>query len=170
MAGEAMPSCCSWPARRRLSPAWARAIATLAMRFILLLIITIAVAEVAPDCAGHLLLMAAGALWASVVGLILGALARAERSTRFRGNCAAAIDGVTAADALAAIAGAPVRLAVRAQAYALPRHCRPAALAVARSPSALDRAHRRVAGGMADRCVPSQDDATCARRGGWRAG
>ncbi len=59
-----------------------RPIATLALRFILLLIIAIAVAETAPDRAGLLLLMAAGALWTSVVALILGALARARSGQR----------------------------------------------------------------------------------------
>lgn len=59
--------------------AMGRPVAPMAIRFILLLIITIAVAETITDRAGLLLLIAAGALWTAAVSLMLGALARARR-------------------------------------------------------------------------------------------
>lgn len=61
--------------------AMGRPVSTMAIRFILLLIVTIAVAENVPDRAGLLLMIAAGALWTSVLSLVLGALARAGRSS-----------------------------------------------------------------------------------------
>ena len=60
-----------------LVAAMGRPVSTMAIRFILLLIITMAVAENIPDRAGLLLLIALGALWTSVLSLLLGALARA---------------------------------------------------------------------------------------------
>ncbi len=57
--------------------AMGRPVSTLAIRFILLLIITVAVAENIPDRAAMLLLMAAGALWTSALSLAFGVLARA---------------------------------------------------------------------------------------------
>jgi uncharacterized membrane protein YccC len=54
-----------------------RPVTTMAIRFILLLVITVAVAENMPDRAGLLLLIAAGALWTSILSLLLGAVARA---------------------------------------------------------------------------------------------
>jgi hypothetical protein len=57
-----------------------RPVAPLAIRFILLLIITIAVTESIGDRPGFLLLIAVGALWTAAVSLLLGALARARRS------------------------------------------------------------------------------------------
>jgi Fusaric acid resistance protein-like len=59
--------------------AMGRPVATMAIRFILLLIITITVAENIPDRVGLLFLIAAGALWTSAMSLLLGALARARR-------------------------------------------------------------------------------------------
>jgi Fusaric acid resistance protein-like len=59
--------------------AMGRPVASMAIRFILLLIITITVAENIPDRAGLLFLIAFGALWTSAVSLLLGALARARR-------------------------------------------------------------------------------------------
>ena len=56
-------------------------VATMAIRFVLLLIITMAVAENVPDRGGLLLLIAAGALWTSAVSLFLGALMRATRGS-----------------------------------------------------------------------------------------
>lgn len=56
--------------------AMGRPVAGMAIRFILLLIITMAVADNVPDRAGLLLLMAVGALWTSILSLVLGALAR----------------------------------------------------------------------------------------------
>jgi Fusaric acid resistance protein-like len=58
--------------------AMGRPVATMAIRFILLLVITVAVAENVPDRAGLLLLIAVGALWTSGLSLALGALARAR--------------------------------------------------------------------------------------------
>ena len=60
--------------------AMGRPVSTIAIRFILLLIITMAVAENIPDRTGLLLLIAAGALWTSFLSLVLGALARAAGS------------------------------------------------------------------------------------------
>jgi len=57
--------------------AMGRPVSGMAIRFILLLIITMAVAENVPDRAGLLLLIAVGALWMSALSLVLGALARA---------------------------------------------------------------------------------------------
>ena len=57
--------------------AMGRPVTPMAIRFILLLIITVAVAENMPDRAGLLLLIAVGALWTSLLSLALGALARA---------------------------------------------------------------------------------------------
>jgi hypothetical protein len=57
--------------------AMGRPVSGMAMRFVLLLIIAMAVAENTPDRAGLLLLMAVGALWTSILSLALGALARA---------------------------------------------------------------------------------------------
>ncbi len=59
--------------------AMGRPVAPMAIRFIMLLIITITVAENIPDRAGLLFLIAVGALWTSAVSLLLGALARARR-------------------------------------------------------------------------------------------
>lgn len=59
--------------------AMGRPVAPLAIRFILLLIITITVIESVGDRAGLLLLIAAGMLWTAAVSLVLGALARARR-------------------------------------------------------------------------------------------
>jgi hypothetical protein len=61
-----------------LVAAMGRPVASLAIRFILLMIITLAVAENGTDRGGLLLLMAAGALWTCAVSLFLGALARAR--------------------------------------------------------------------------------------------
>lgn len=61
--------------------AMGRPVSTMVIRFILLLIITMAVAENIPDRAGLLLLIAAGALWTSLLSLALGALARAAGSS-----------------------------------------------------------------------------------------
>ena len=54
-----------------------RPLAVMAMRFVLFLIIAITVAETSSDRGGVSALILAGALWASAVGLALGALARA---------------------------------------------------------------------------------------------
>jgi len=59
--------------------AMGRPVAPMAIRFILLLIITVTVAENIPDRAGLLFLIVAGALWTAAVSLLLGALARARR-------------------------------------------------------------------------------------------
>ena len=59
--------------------AMGRPVATWAIRFVLLLIITVAVAHTVADRAGLLALMAAGALWTALVSLALGVLARARR-------------------------------------------------------------------------------------------
>jgi Fusaric acid resistance protein-like len=56
--------------------AMARPVSSIAIRFILLLIIAMAVAETVPDRGGLLLLMAVGALWTCALSLALGALAR----------------------------------------------------------------------------------------------
>jgi len=61
-----------------LLAAMGRPVAPVAIRFILLLVITITVAENIPDRAGILFLIAAGALWTAAVSLLLGALARAR--------------------------------------------------------------------------------------------
>ena len=53
-----------------------RPLAVMAMRFVLFLIIAIAVAETASNQPGFAVLILVGALWASAVGLALGALAR----------------------------------------------------------------------------------------------
>jgi len=50
-----------------------------AMRFVLFLVIIIAVADATPNRAGLVLLIAAGALWTSVVSLLLGVLIRRRR-------------------------------------------------------------------------------------------
>jgi Fusaric acid resistance protein-like len=55
-----------------------RPVAPLAIRFILLMVITFAVAENVSDRGGLLLLIAAGALWTCAVSLFFGALARAK--------------------------------------------------------------------------------------------
>jgi Fusaric acid resistance protein-like len=55
-----------------------RPVAAIAVRFILLLVIAVSVMENTPDRGGLLVLMAAGALWTSVVNLLLGALMRAR--------------------------------------------------------------------------------------------
>jgi len=55
-----------------------RPIASMAIRFILLLVITITVAENIPNRAGLLFLIAVGAFWTAAVSLLLGALARAR--------------------------------------------------------------------------------------------
>lgn len=60
-----------------LLAAMGRPVSGMAIRFILLLIITIAVAENIPDRAALLLMIAVGALWTSLLSLALGALARA---------------------------------------------------------------------------------------------
>ena len=57
--------------------AMGRPVTPMAIRFILLLIITVAVAENMPDRGGLLLLIAVGALWTSLLSLAFGALARA---------------------------------------------------------------------------------------------
>jgi hypothetical protein len=49
----------------------------MAIRFILFLVVAVAIAEDMPDRLGLLLAMGAGALWSSAVNLLLGALARA---------------------------------------------------------------------------------------------
>ncbi len=61
-----------------LLAAMGRPVAPLAIRFILLMIITFAVAESVPTRGGLLLLVATGALWTCAVSLFLGALARAN--------------------------------------------------------------------------------------------
>ncbi len=53
-----------------------RRVATIAVRFILLLLIAVTVTENTPDRGGLLLLMAAGALWTSGASLLIGALLR----------------------------------------------------------------------------------------------
>ena len=63
-----------------LIAAMGRPISTMAIRFILLLIITVAVAENMSNRGGLLLLIAAGALWTSALSLLLGALERATGS------------------------------------------------------------------------------------------
>jgi hypothetical protein len=62
-----------------LLAAMGRPVAPMAIRFILLLVIAVTVADSITDRAGLLFLIAAGALWASTVSLLLGALARARR-------------------------------------------------------------------------------------------
>lgn len=57
--------------------AMGRPVAAMAIRFILLLVITVAVAETVPDRTVLLLLIIIGALWTSALSLVLGALARA---------------------------------------------------------------------------------------------
>jgi Fusaric acid resistance protein-like len=56
--------------------AMGRPVASIAIRFILLLVITVAVADTITDRGGLLFLIAAGALWTSMASLLLGALAR----------------------------------------------------------------------------------------------
>jgi hypothetical protein len=60
--------------------AMGRPVSSIAIRFILLLIIAMAVAENIAERAGLLLLIAVGALWTSLLSLALGALARAAGS------------------------------------------------------------------------------------------
>ena len=60
--------------------AMGRPVSSIAIRFILLLIIAMAVAENIADRAGLLLLISVGALWTSLLSLALGALARAAGS------------------------------------------------------------------------------------------
>ncbi len=60
-----------------LIAAMGRPIAPMAIRFILLLVITVAVAETSADRGGLLLPITAGALWTSLLSLAIGALARA---------------------------------------------------------------------------------------------
>jgi hypothetical protein len=62
-----------------LLAAMGRPVAPMAIRFILLLVITVTVADNVTDRDGLLFLIAAGALWTSAVSLLLGALARARR-------------------------------------------------------------------------------------------
>jgi Fusaric acid resistance protein-like len=62
-----------------LLAAMGRPVAPMAIRFILLLVITITVAENIADRAGLLFLIAVGAFWTAAVSLLLGALARARR-------------------------------------------------------------------------------------------
>ena len=104
-----------------LAAAMGRPVAPLAIRFILLMIITLAVADTVPARGGLLLLIAAGALWTCAVSLFLGALAR------LRGGAAAAPEQApppltlkSAADALATCAQASRRLAICVAADALP--------------------------------------------------
>jgi hypothetical protein len=61
-----------------LVAAMGRPVTPLAIRFIFLMVITLAVAENGSDRGGLLLLMAAGALWTCAASLFLGALARAR--------------------------------------------------------------------------------------------
>ena len=58
--------------------AMGRPVASMAIRFILLLVITMAVAENIPNRSGLLLLIGAGALWTCALSLFLGALARSR--------------------------------------------------------------------------------------------
>ncbi len=58
---------------------YSRALAVATVRFVLFLVIILAVADATPDREGLLLLLAAGALWSSVLSLLLGTLARRSR-------------------------------------------------------------------------------------------
>ncbi len=149
-----------------------RPLAVMAMRFVLFLIIAITVAETASDRGGVAVLILAGALWASAVGLALGALARVmpgHRNAAGRSRPAEP-DGETERCAIAAAPGASRGLAICTEAHLLPGCCGRAAVVVARTPPSLDRADGRAGDAMADRDGAGADDAARARRRLGRAG
>ncbi len=66
-----------------------RPVATIAVRFILLLLIAVAVTENTPDRGALLLLMAAGALWTAAASLLLGVLLRLRPANKVASEQAA---------------------------------------------------------------------------------
>ena len=137
-----------------LAGGYSRAAAVASVRFVLFLMIGIAVAETTEARGGLAMLMIAGALWTAFVTRALRMLGKepstARPHARRRRGAKAGTDAGAKMATPRAIARHARGLAVRAPARLVPGRGRPAEGAVARPSPALGRAHRGAAVGAAD--------------------